>query len=212
MNSIHFHNNPTIIGKIKGFYTSEKIINEPIFHAIELDSIKIDKTGKILRSFLYKVQHLFEHKKVPVLYMWKNYFLKNQTMIQPMWHFDYPYFPNDYPFYRDNFPRSKQLLHIISDNKEDTSNTEFCIGNITVNNLSPEPTWDEIDKMLKLLTLNTFKCKNGEIIEYDNKTLHRASKSVNSGLRLLMKIVFYDEKVYKEVKKIGFYKKVSVAS
>lgn len=205
MKSIYFRNTSKVIGTNKGFYSSKEIRNEPIFNAVRINKIKRSETCVILRTLLNTVEPLFESDKVIVLYMWKNFLLKNQTMIQSKWHFDYPYFPVDYPLYRDNFPRYKQLLNIVSDNKDGTSNTEFCINNITVNNLSNESTWNEIDSKLKVLSPKIFKCSDGEIIEYDSKTLHRASASLNIGLRLLMKIVFYEKEVYDGVKKIGFY-------
>lgn len=221
MKCIHFHNTAKVIETIKGIYRSKEIQNEPIFHAIEINKIETKVKGKILRPFLNRIEPLFESDKAIVLYMWKNFLLKNQTMIKPNWHFDDPYFPNDYPIYHDDFPLYKQFLHIVSDNKDGTlrapylpdvlvplqgtSNTEFCIDDITIDNLPNKVTWVNIDERLKTLSLNTFKCNDGDIVEYDSKTLHRATKSTNSGWRLLMKIVFYDKKVYEKVKKINFY-------
>ncbi len=203
MTSIIFNNNIKTVNNIKGTYPTSIILKEPLFNWIDYSKIKTENIGLITKSFFDSVKHLHQPNKIIVVHSWRKFLYQNQSPIKINWHFDDPYFPIGYPNYKDNFPCNKQLLFIASDNPAGTSNTIFYNKDITINHLSEKPTWYEIDNKINKLLLpsDLYKCKDGEIIEYDNKTLHSATKSVNTGWRILIKMIFYDREVYDNIMK-----------
>jgi len=206
MRSIVFNNNVKRIGKITGVYPTKVITGEPIHHAILLDKVNPNKMGPILRSFIDNLGPIHSSDKEVVLYMWRKYLLEEESPISTNWHVDDPYFPENYPSYHSAYPTNKQILYAVSDHRSGLSNTKFHFNKIRLNGMSVDTKWFEIDTRLKrvLNPRNIYFSRDGEIIEYDNKTLHCPSRATNCGWRLLIKLVFYDTEVYEKVLKIGW--------
>jgi len=209
MKSITFKNSVEIIGKLQGKYPTNTIIQERLLNFVNLTDISRKNLGTITSNFLDALELNDKNLQsdFTIIHSWKNLLYKHEppARLNSNWHFDYPYFPLHYPYYVDDFPCNEQIIYIVSDNIDNsTSNTQFYKKDITIHNLPTCPTWFDIDHNMneQLDPSEIYKCRDGEIVKYDNKTLHRATRSVGYGWRMVIKVCSFDKDVYENIKKI----------
>lgn len=117
----------------------------------------------------------------------------------PGWHCDDVPRPNGQPDMRLIKSEVKHLMCILSD-KEDVSCTEFVTENVDVD-LDENRVWASLDEEINKLKPMTGFIKPGQIVLFDQNTIHRASPTKQGGWRLFFRLSYTHRKPINEIRK-----------
>jgi hypothetical protein len=199
MSTITFKNNITLCNKIRGFFSANELMKEK---SCFYPSLEFAKThgGLIIRDFVNNLPEPFLNEAKSnnrnIIITSRLLYLKvGNYPLAPRWHCDDPFYDFRYPLYGDDYSRDKQVICTVSTHPDGISNPDFFIKDINVNMKQETDviTWYDINNKVieKINNNNIYKSKDGEIILFDNKTLHCATAAKNEGLRLLIKAHVY---------------------
>lgn len=199
--------------KVEPLFSIDELSDETMLYSASLD-FALDNGGPITRKILGKMIYLDEVIKAQngeydglniVIDTRCHMLMKGMYPAIPGWHCDA--FPRHKKYAQpDLLNGNKEVKHYIClvSNVENVSRTQFALDSVTID-VDEKNVWKSVSRQIKNKVENkdikARQCTEGDIIEFDQQTLHCALPCVNPGWRFFLRLSFYHSPPINKIRK-----------
>jgi len=191
MMDVIFIPNMEVVGKVTPTASVEEIESEIMLHSASVRFAR-ERGGLLTQSMLDVIEPKLENDKHYVIDTKSVMLMPGMFPSIPGWHCDGVVRQNHVaqPDLRKLDKDMKHWVGLISSNPDGTSNTEFLRESWSIP-CEEQRVWGSVNDFLESMPTKTVMAADGDIIEFTQPTLHRATATLNKGWRFFFRLSEY---------------------